>query len=534
MPEPRIVRVFPRLCMGGAENAIVQLLEHVGNTHMVVTHIDGMRASDARRLADKYTLLKRPRFLGLLQAMQDADIVHVHTINDHPLIPLVAQLSGAPILLQTVHNQLTPQYCHFMDHAILVGDELLERVATPARSTVIPNGIPCPDAVPPVPPWCAPEADRPLTLIEMRRENKLMRWSLSDLLATGALDDLDLRCQIMGISAPSTDPRLEYLGPIANPYPILAQADFLVMGTETETFGRTVYEAMAWGALPVATPIDAFTRVFSTDQVAYIDGDVQAAALQLRAHIERYRSRPVAYRMRQEANHRFVTENFGIQRMADRTQSVYQQILNATSPAPRSFSPADLAIGDIRLFGELVDDMLESSPPKRLSEVADLPPRMQGILYWLLVASGKAHPDKRIDLLAAARQRLGNRFILNLRLGQHLVHAERLEPAIEALSLAQGCDPTNIDPVLGLAEAWVQLGHPEQALHTVRQARAQGAECTNLCRLETQLQRAILSHPNSDAVDHHVLVGPLIDNLPADLRSGRDRHGIPRPGPGRT
>ncbi len=128
MSEPRIIRVFPRLCMGGAENAIVQLLEHVGNTHMVVTHTDGMRAADARRLADAYTLLQRPRFLGLLQAMQEAEIVHVHTINDHPLIPLAAQLSGAPVILQTVHNQLTSQHCHFMDHSILVGDELLGQV----------------------------------------------------------------------------------------------------------------------------------------------------------------------------------------------------------------------------------------------------------------------------------------------------------------------------------------------------------------------------------------------------------------------
>ena len=323
----------------------------------------------------------------------------------------------------------------------------------------------------------------------MRREDKLMHWSLSELLATGALDDLDVRCQVLGFHAESTDPRLEYLGPIANPYPLLAQADFLVMGTQTETFGRTVYEAMAWGALPVATPIDAFTRVFSPEQVAYIDGDVHAAAKMLRAHIERYRSNPTAYRVRQEANHRFVRDHFGILRMTERTLAIYQQLSQSPQRTHRSFSPDDLAEGDIRHFGELVDDILEPSPPKRLSEIAAMPPRMQGILYWLIVAFGKADPSKHLGLIAAAHQRLGSRFILDLRLGQSLIEARRHTPGIQALTRAHRTDPTNIDPVIGLAEAWVGLRDMVRAVEAVREGMVHAPGSPYLSRLLYQLEQ---------------------------------------------
>ena len=121
--------------MGGAENAIIQLLEQIGDTHMIVTHVDGMRAEEAKSLADRYTLLTKRRFCGLLEALSEVEVVHIHTINDHPLIPLAAQLSGAPTIVQTVHNHFSPKYCNFVDHSIVVGLELLDRVVTPGRTT---------------------------------------------------------------------------------------------------------------------------------------------------------------------------------------------------------------------------------------------------------------------------------------------------------------------------------------------------------------------------------------------------------------
>lgn len=463
MTIPRIVRTFPRLCMGGAENAIVQLLEHVGNTHMISTHIDGMRATDAKRLADQYTLLSGSRFLPLLEAMQQADVVHIHTINDHPLVPLAAQLSGVKLIVQTIHNQMAPQYCHWADHSIAVGDELMDLVATPSRTTVIPNGVPCPETLASFQPWSAPKADRPLRLVEMRRKDKAMRWSLAELLATGELDDLDIECQVMGFHQESLDPRLTYLGPVSNPYPTLATADFMVMGTQMETFGRTVYEAMAWGTLPVAPPIPAFTRVFSSEHVGYMDGDPRSVARQLRQHIERFRLDPQSYARQRHDNHQYVASQFGIRRMAERTTELYTSLLQDQPTVPRSFCPEDLADGDLRLFGTVVDDILDSNPPRKLPAIDHLTPAMQGIAYWLLVNRGKVQDSMKTKLLMAAKSRLGERFILNLRLGERLLETGQPTMAIPVLNAAMQQSPDNVSVIIALMDAYIQIQQPQRA-----------------------------------------------------------------------
>ena len=58
----------------------------------------------------------------------------------------------------------------------------------------------------------------------------------------------------IGFDAACDDPRVHNMGPIPDPSPLLASADVLVMATTTETFGRTVYEAMAAGTLAMVTP----------------------------------------------------------------------------------------------------------------------------------------------------------------------------------------------------------------------------------------------------------------------------------------
>ena len=488
MTSPRIVRTFPRLCMGGAENAIVQLLEHVGNTHMISTHMDGMRAVDAKRLADQYTLLARPRFLPLLEAMQQADVVHIHTINDHPLVPLAAQLSGVKVIVQTIHNQMSPQYCHWVDHSIAVGDELMDIVSTPSRTTVIPNGVPCPDSLPSFQPWSEANANRPLRLVEMRRKDKAMRWTLADLLATGELDDLNVECQVMGFHQDSSDPRLTYLGPVSNPYPTLAAADFMVMGTQMETFGRTVYEAMAWGTLPIAPPIPAFTRVFSNEHVGYMDGTARNVARQLRQHIERFRLDPQAYRQQRYLHHQYVTAQFGIRRMAERTTELYASLLHTPSTQHRSFFPKDVADGDIRLFGSIVDDILESNPPRELSAIDKLSPPMQGIVYWLLVNTNKAQEAMKTKLLMAAKARLGDRFILNLRLGERLLQTGQAQTAIPVLSTAMKQSPDNVAVVMALMDAYIQTNQPQKAAEVAQIGANHVPTCEFLQKMRAQLQ----------------------------------------------
>ena len=151
---------------------------------------------------------------------------------------------------------------------------------------------------------------------------------------------------------------------------------------------------------------------------------------------------------------------------------------------------ADLEAGDVQLFGEIVDDILERHPPQRLGEIDQLTPPMQGMIYWLLVDSGKARPDKCIPLLQAASDRLGSRFILNLRLGEHLLEAGKFTEAIQSLERARLSDPANIAPILSLATAWIQIRRPDMARKVIQEGITHSPQSKYLRTLAARLHQS--------------------------------------------
>jgi hypothetical protein len=467
----QICRVFPRLQMGGAENAIVQLLDFIPDTHMIVTHMDGMRAEQARASADRYTLLGTNKFAPLVRLLSEAPLTHIHTINNHLLIPLAAQLAGVQRIVQTVHNDFEPEYCHFVDHSILVGDMLTNQIATPGRSTVVPNGVPCPHELPEFTPWCAPGVKRPLVLVELRRPDKAMSATLEQIANTGALDGIDYQIVGIGFDTPSDNPRVNNVGPMADPYPLLASADVLCMGTVTETFGRTAYEAMAFGTLAIATPIPAFTEVFTQNELRYFSShDVGKCALELRAFIDTLAGDPAGYMARRAANHRLVRDNYSTRICADRTQEIYA-LTQARPPAYRNFEPQDLDDTDLEEFGTIMDDLFSPGPFTCLERMQQLPTKARAIAVWLLVRRGLVRPEQHLTLLAKVYKDLGPRCIVNLDLGRALGAAGHLEQAVAVSRQATKLDPHNLEPQIALINALDSLGDKVEAARALTAAR---------------------------------------------------------------
>jgi hypothetical protein len=467
----QICRVYPRLQMGGAENAIVQLLKFIPDTHMIVTHVDGMRAEEAKASADRYTLLGTTRFAPLVRFLSEAPITHIHTINDHLLIPLAAQLAGVSRIVQTVHNEFEPQYCHFVDHSILVGDMLTDQIATPGRSTVVPNGVPSPDELPEFTPWCAPGVTRPIVLMELRRPDKTMGATLEQIASTGALDGIDYQIIGVGFDTPSDNPRVNNVGPIADPYPLLASADLLCMGTAAETFGRTAYEAMAFGTLLITTPLPAFTEVFTQGELNYFSShDLEKCAQELRALIDTLAADPAGYMARREANHQLIRDNYSTRIYADRTEEVYADI-RARPPAYRNFVPQDLDGTDLDEFGAIVDDLFAPGPFTCLERMQHLPSRTRAIVIWLLIRRGLVPPEEHLGLLARIYQDLGPRCIVNLDLGRALESVGQLEQAVSVLRQASSLDPHNLDPQIAMINALDALGDRVGASKALTAAR---------------------------------------------------------------
>ncbi len=465
----RICRVYPRMDLGGVENAVLQLLEGIPDTHMVVRY-EGHRAPEARAIARRFTALEAPRFPQLLEALQGCTVAHLHAINDHLDFPLAAQLAGCPVILQTVHNQFSPRSCHFVDHSVMVGPTLTDMLATPSRASRIFNGVPCHESLPEREPWHA--SGRPVVIVEMRRADKDMSCPLEDMVLSGALDGLDFEARVLGFHKDSPDPRLRFMGPQADPYPLLSDADILVHGTAGETYGRTVYEAMACGAIPVATPIRAYTEVFEPDQLLFLPGhDVVPAAHQLRAHIEHLAAFPDHHAAMRRANHAWARQHASVPAMVAHYQALYAD-LEARGPAYRNLGPTDLEGTDVELFGLLVDQLLDARPPTGLERIEAIEGPAKGILYWLLVDQELVPEPNRKLLLQAAVALLGERHELCLALGRAHLRAGEAPAAAHWLDRATQLDPGNLAPYPELLELLLKHGQAPRALEVLERGCA--------------------------------------------------------------
>lgn len=472
----RIARVYPRLDVGGAERGILQLLAEIPDTHMVVTHVEGLLAPRARELAAHYTLCRPPRFCSLLDALRGCEVVHAHTINDHPLIPLAAQLAGPRVFVQTVHNRFEAQASLFVDHSIVLGAESAALLDAPGRTRVIPSAVVAPEELPTFQPWTVD--GRRLRLVEVRRPDKEMAFTLEQLLASAALEDLDCEARIVGCEGESPDPRITLLGPLDDPRDEVARADLLVHGSATETFGRTVAEAMAWGTPALATPLPALREAFTPGAgdaggVATFPGfEVEEAAAALRELIDGPLRDPQHYLRVRAANHRLVRERFSVASMAAATREVYLEVGAADHRSERNFRPEDAEGGDLELFGTLVDDLLEGQPPRQVSRYGELAPGLRGIYLWLAARSGRLPAQQRLPALAQALRLLGERPVVCLDLARELRAGGRASQALRLLVHYNQLRPWSLVGWVERVDLLMQSRQPSAALEAVEGALA--------------------------------------------------------------
>lgn len=405
----RIGRVYPRLTAGGAERDILELLAGVGDTHMISTFVDGESALPARELAARYTLLEEPRFEHLVRLLSSCEIVHLHTINHHPLAPLAGLLAGPRLLLQTIHNNLAADACELVDFSILVNPATRDIVSAPERTEWIHSGILTPDpdssGEPLQKPWF--ESGRPLTLVEVRRPEKAMAWTLEDLLATGCLDDVELRAYVVGVDGSADDPRVERVGFQLDPSRWIGEADYLICGSAEESFGRAPLEALALGTRPFVTDLPALrANLASFADLAPWKGS--QAAETLRRRIEEAPARHEERARERTAGRAHVRDRFSVPDMIARTEAIYAR----EEAGERSFRPEDVHDADLPLFGRLIDDFSAGRAPRDGMRIDELSPTARGVLLWALAHYVWADVRHAPRLLQESHRLLGDRPVI--------------------------------------------------------------------------------------------------------------------------
>lgn len=438
----RLVRVYGRMGVGGAESHVLSLLEGMPGTEMVVYGEEGMSTPRAKAAAARYTAMRPPDFGGLVRSFVGADLVHFHTINNEPYTALAAQLAGVPRIVHTVHNNLEANACRAVDHTFLVGTETRSYIETTARSTFIPEGVPIGD-----PP--GERAPGPIRLLEIRRPDKPMAFTLEDLLAAGAMDGVPYEAEIVGMEGESPVPGVRRLGPLLDPRPQLARADVLVHGSSTETFGRTAWEALAHGALPVVTPLPTFERLG--------EHGVRAQDLTLKAGISALRvavRKPTTLKVRR-ARHAWALANASIAGMVNAQIAAYERVL-AAPPIVRSFTPAD--VPDLPELARRIDALRD-----RRLDISGLSPGAEAVMLWFVADNLLVPDERRVPFLRRAIGLIGERPLLCLALGKAARHRGQMDLALAAWSRVNTLFPELATPFLERADHHLRAGQPDAA-----------------------------------------------------------------------
>jgi hypothetical protein len=456
-------RVYPRLTVGGAESDILVLLEGIGDTQMIVTEIEGPAAQIARKSAAGYMHLESPRFFNLWMAMQATPLVHLHTINDHPLAPLAAQFSGATTIVQTVHNDFDAESSHFVDHSIVVANETRWRLAAPNRCTQVSSGIAVPIEAPQR--SAIGTAGRPLRLIEIRRPDKPMAFTLEELLATHQLDDIEWTATVVGMDAPqggSNDPRIKHTGAITDVEPYLQQADLLIHGSAVETFGRVVFEALAHGALVMTTALPPFEKAVQEGAALHLleHTDPLGAAVELRGVLGVLNDANTCAALRAR-NYDYVKANHSTHLMIARTQAVYAMSAQTVCP-PRNFTKDDVTSGDAALFCATLDALMERKTPPSIHQGV-LSSRQQAVLNWLAVRFGVVRQSLAVPLLEQAASVLGPRHLLCVDLASAHAKVGNLPKALAWSVRAVELDPQKVGSFVACVLIHAATGQRSQA-----------------------------------------------------------------------
>jgi hypothetical protein len=445
-----LARIYPRLTQGGAETEILHLLQAWPGTRMIVTHDAGTRADQARVWSDLRLLAPADRWRQLCEELEEVHTAHLHCINHHLGFALMAQIAGVSRIMQTVHNAMAPASEALVDHQIVPSHAVASLQDEAILSAVVPSGVHVPKRLIPFNPWH--RAHRRPRLVEIRRPGKEMAFELDELVASGAVGEVEL--WVIGVEGRSCG-RVRYFGEIKDPSRLLSRCDVLVHASATESYGRTPREAMASGVIPAVTALPAFLEAFDEQDVAFLPTDPHGAAQALRDLVARLADSPEDHASWRLRNHTRVATRGSVPVMVEAHKRWY-------SWAPirdRLIRPEELS--DPLATATRVGRIVDGQAPEQLGE---LDPAEQALTLWLLAHEGRLPIAQILPALEKANTLLPERFVVLRDLGAARLEAGDAQGALAVLEQALKIRPASRSTHMLHVQATYATAGPKLAL----------------------------------------------------------------------
>jgi hypothetical protein len=290
-----------------------------------------------------------------------------------------------------------------------------------------------------------------------------MAVTLEQIAATRLLDHVPWTATVVGMDAPVPhDPRITYAGTVTDVAPFLRDADVLVHGSATETFGRAVFEALAFGAHVLTTTLAPFIEASrSGASLRFISrADPEAAAHDLLGAIADLQNEE-AWANQRARNYTFVKQHHGTQLMLSRTHEAYRQCQHIATP-PRNLVFKDVSDGDTAVFGDTLDALMERRTPPSI-HAGLLSQRQQAVVTWLGLRFGVIRQSVALPLLEHAANVLGPRHLLCADLANAHAKLGQLPQAVAWSTRAVELDPQKIGPFVACVLLQIALKQQSRA-----------------------------------------------------------------------
>ncbi len=259
----RIAQLFFLFDFGGVETHIVRLANYfarIGHeSHVIISHRSGRAARKLHPDVKLHQLPQGERLTALFPLLAQMDTCIVHVTNPNPFFVWACAMAGVKRVLNVIHSSVAFPFSSYCDHTICVSRYVRNLQSRFQNIHVIYNGVPL-AKIASSGSQTASGKKRSFLLAEMRRPNKQLLCSLEQILPYLHSKHFDLRFWFVGIEGKS-DGNVRYFGPVQDPLPLLAQADFLLHFPSHDALPLGLLEAMSLGVIPITIPVGGIAEI---------------------------------------------------------------------------------------------------------------------------------------------------------------------------------------------------------------------------------------------------------------------------------
>lgn len=470
----RYAELFYFLDMGGVEKKIVDILNslpsRIFEKQVILSHHGGMLQNELDATVRCTVLPAGSRFPALLDLLQNVDAVHCHVTNVNPFFIWAAAMAGVPAILTSVEATLANPFAAYADISVCEAQHVAKMQPIPARTRIIPNGTEIPPA-----PRASRKSAAKIVLAEVRRPDKEMHLSLADAAVALHAALPELECWIIGVEGRNRA-GLKFCGKVAAPQELLLQADFLINLSRHEASSNAVLEAMAWGAIPIATAVGGNLEMITNGENGFLLPEA-APKETIQALIEiltAYRENSARFEKIRESAFATVKQKHAKSRMLDKYEQLFAMTADGKVPRPGrrlnalvrgGLTPATVEF--LRLLEQYCfapDQGLEQIQKVSLRAFA---PAQQAFLLGIVAKECFNRGDLRAAVRASyeAVALWPDEYYLLIYHGMITQAAENNEEAIAAFRAARDLVPDDLESGLGLLNAYLAVGRITAARH---------------------------------------------------------------------